>query len=250
MRKIILIIVFLLFPTLLSAQEKIYLPSDFPNDELNKIYFGMVGKEFVAKKDNPCVLKKFGIDFYGNPSRNKQYTFHKNNGSQLCTKEYCDRKILYSNQKFKIENIVSSIDKPITITDGVEQTPWGKTDYTCENNLYKCYYKLKFEDGDIAYMEVFTLVDISSSRAVFENFPPQMQIYNPKAEKYIAKEFKKLGIKEGFTQSDVLNSSWGKPNTKIRSSINSTIVDVWFYDGGGIVDFEDGCVTQITTITH
>lgn len=245
MRKITLIIVFLFFPTILSAQEKIYLPSDFPLNEHTKLYFSMVGKEFVAKKDNSCVMKKFGVDFYGNPSRYKQYSFHKTNGSQLCTEENCNRKILYSKQKFKIENIVSSSDKYNTLAN--PHVAPGKTDFSCENNLYLCYYKLKFDDGDIAYMEVSTLMDISSTRAVFENFPPLMQIYNPKSEKYIAKEFKKLGIQEGFTQSDVLNSNWGKPNTKTRSSINSTIVDVWLYDGGGMVSFEDGCVTQITT---
>lgn len=266
MKKIILISLIVFCPLIVFAEEKIYSLADFPNDKYARLYFDDVGKEFVAKKDNACLIKKFGLIYNGERFFQEVAPFLKTNDVNSCTKEKCDRKVLKSNQKFKVENIVSAADKPTTaplrkhleipmaeMAEMAESTLSASelAQENCPNKLYLCYYKLRFEDGDVAYMPVLMFSRTSSvTTALIDSYPPLMQIYKAKEEKSNARKFSKIGIALGFTESDVLNSNWHKPKSKIESSSNNLSVSLWTWDDGSMVDFENGCVTQITNVTN
>lgn len=240
-----LFIAFLLsFSTNLLAQEKIYSLADFPKKE--KWYFDMVGKEYIAKRDNEYLIEEHGISdvdlfsykpFLKTPSMYSCYTTEK-----------CERKRIYSNQKFVIENIVSPSDNETN--DGLHQEP----QYSCSQTVAFCYYKLKFDDGDIAYLSVIGLQEMENfGNAVlrkhlgFEQIVPVVHDAEwKKSKSFATKEFKKIGAKLGFTKEDVLMTAWGAPRSKTHTSYKNLDVDVWFYEGG-MLTFTDEYLTQITT---
>ena len=226
------------FCSIAHAQEKTMLAKDFSKDNIFGA-FDQIGKEFTVKKDNLYLLARQGSAAY------ESVIFQKRPDSTTCTHEFCDRKIFPIKHKFVIESIVSPIGKELTQTT---------SEYVCANYTLWCYYKVKFDDGDISYVKVARFDEASNPiNAVARNFPGLFQItpISPNKlwkyyEKSFNKHFKKVGVKEGYSQEDVLKSQWGKPQMKTRSSFNNIDIEIWTYSGG-MLTFDDGYVTRITT---
>ena len=219
------------------AVEKVVPASAFPKDKKN---FDLVGQEYVVKKDNPYWIKKFGVT--SNAISMKPFLRRPERYGCSTVSSECVRKEIYA-------------DTVVSVLAIVEPVKREKGKYTCSSDIIFCFYKLKFEDGDIAYMQVSAFQQgLFPINATAFNFPSLLQIIpkvpDPSWEKdkeYFDTYFSKRGVLEGFTQEDVLRSNWGKPNSKTRSSVAGTSIEVWMYDSG-VLSFADGVVTQITTV--
>jgi hypothetical protein len=63
-----------------------------------------------------------------------------------------------------------------------------------------------------------------------------------KAEKI---EKKKHGVQIGMTQQDVIDSSWGRPNSTNTTTTRGGVRAQWVYGSGNYLYFEDGILTSI-----
>lgn len=206
-----------------------------------KRYFEIIGQEFTARKDNQYIIEKFGVN---NPLMN-HHAFLTNPNIFNCSKSDCQRKKISENQSFKVDKIVEPSIK--------EDKGFG--DNVCDKNVIFCYYKLVFKDKDVAYMRVADFLEAQNpTRAyVYDPQPWKLQIIPStpsaswkKEKKLYDRHFKKSGVSLGYTKADVLNSHWGKPQSKTKSSSIDMDIEIWSYNGGQL-SFVDGYVTDITT---
>lgn len=229
---------FLISTNLAAANEVSVLENKYKDQ---KKYFEMIGQEFTARKDNQYIIDKFGVN---NPLMN-HHALLKKPDIYNCSKSYCERKAISENQSFKIERIVEPAIK--------EDKGFG--DNVCDKNVIFCYYKLVFKDKDVAYIRVADLLDAQNpTRAYVGDAQPwKLQVIPStpsaswkKEKKQYDKHFKKSGVSLGYTKIDVLNSHWGKPQFKTKSSSIDMDIEIWSYNGGQL-SFIDGYVTDITT---
>lgn len=206
-----------------------------------KKYFELIGQEFTVKKDNQYIINNFGV----NNVLVMYHAFLISPDVYACSKSSCIRKIISDNQNFKIESIVEPSVK--------EGEHFG--DNVCAKNVIFCYYKIAFQSNDTAYIRVLDFLDAQNpTRAyVVDPQPWKLQIIPvtpsaswKKEKKLYDQHFKKAGVSLGFTKADVLNSRWGKPQFKTKSTSYDMDIEVWTYKRGQL-SIVDGYVTDVTT---
>ena len=230
------------FPIAAMALEKTYMASDFPNGEK---YFSLIGKEYYAKRENNYLFNEGGTSPF--PTQNYLVFLNRPDQKTCTTVSNCNRKVIHKQQRFVFDSIVSPSDN---------ERP-SSPELACEKVGYSCYYKLRFEDGDVAYVMVTLISDgISWSHAIFMKHPGYLQAYPvepddqwKKTEAFARKEFKKFGVSPGFTTDDVLMSKWGHPIEKVRRVSHDSNDELWRYKGGSRL-FKDGYLETITTTSH
>jgi hypothetical protein len=232
----IVLLLLIIYPlTVFSSDRKVNY-SDYPKD---KEYFSMVGKSFKVKKDNSWLFKKWGV-----ASTFSIAIFSKAPLFQSCIGSSCDRRALYSEANLKIDDIVYPVKEN------------GEGKYRCETSALFCYFKVNFDNGDIAYLSVGDFITASSPlHAVALETPSLLQLIplEPDSKwkydkKYYDNHFKKKGIQQGFTEFEVLNSSWGRPSQKTKSVSGDNTIEIWSYTNGSMVGFINGYVERITTV--
>ncbi len=220
------------------ANEAVISPDKFQSQ---KNYFELIGQNFMARKDNLYIINQFGV----NNSLVTHHAFLKDPDTPSCVKHDCQRKEITKNQNFKIESIVAP-----KVREGR-----GFGDNVCDKNVIFCYYKLVFDDKDIAYIRVADFLDAQNpTRAyVLDAQPWKLQIIPlkpnaswKKQKRLYDNHFKKSGVSLGFTKEDVLKSHWGKPQFKTKSASINMDIEIWSYNGGQL-SIVDGYVTDITT---
>lgn len=219
------------------AEDKTLEESNYPKD---KDFFKNIGKSYKLDRDNPWLIKKFKRRF--NVQSTKSVLTVPNNSCP----DYCrDIKEIHRDSIFKIESLIfPQVSKEQPSEDAL-----------CKTNIFACYYKLRFDDNSIGYIDVSSFNSASSPyQAVASGHPWILQIQPISPDKnwqsgfkHYKKHFKKRGVSEGYSKQHVLNSQWGKPDTKTKTTIDGSDVEVWLYRGGSLI-FIDGYVSEITSV--
>ncbi|MDM0049291.1 hypothetical protein [Variovorax sp. J22R115] len=123
---------------------------------------------------------------------------------------------------------------------------------TCRANSMFCAYRVRFADGEIAYVSVDTFEKSSTQHLAIARDMPGLFSIRPKvataesrkSQLALEKHFRRIGIKPGFTMADVLRSDWGKPELKTPGNGRAV---VWAYQTR-MVSFFDGVVHEIKPI--
>lgn len=232
----------LLIPILISSSNLVFASTDVITLDKFKDqqkYFEQVGKEFKTKEDNHYILDKYGVN---NPLMHIN-AFLLAPDKYACDKDSCPRITIHKDQVFRIESIVSPKFKEAK----------GFKDNVCDKNVIFCYYKFIFQNSDVAYMQVIDFENsISPDHARVRESPWMLQAiplkpslnWNSEKKAY-DNYFRKAGVSRGYTKADILNSHWGQPKFKTKSSSYDIDIEIWTYSRGQL-SIVDGYVTDIT----
>ncbi|PNG51094.1 hypothetical protein WDL1P1_00264 (plasmid) [Variovorax sp. WDL1] len=192
--------------------------------------FTRIGKAYLVAKDNGYMTK--AALFF-----NLRLARFTPRPTTKCSPECKDAIALPARREFVVEAVVAPDDERKDVR------------LTCRANSMFCHYRVRFTDGQVAYVEVHTFEEsVSPSTAIALDMPGLYSIRpkvataaSRKHQVELDRHFRKIGIKPGFTMAEVLRSDWGKPEFKTSGNGRTA---VWAYRTR-MVSFIDGVVHEI-----
>lgn len=201
-----------------------------------------VGKSYYIQKDHPYLSKHRSSAYFADHLASFQRVPDATSCSMTSGK--CSAISFDKKTKFTV--------KALIIPDG--ESPTSPKNLRCPQLISECFLQVTLEDSTVAFIRYLNFESaLGISSAIFTNHPGLLQIdpveiderSGSSTRKILARRFKKMGVKLGFTKEDVLISQWGRPASKLHSTGGYGTIDLWTYPSGSIT-FVNDVVTDIT----
>lgn len=111
--------------------------------------------------------------------------------------------------------------------------------------LYSLAADLEQDDFYLAALQTYKELKPIDGIITQPEIDSKIAVLKPKADEIKAQPVEKSSVSVGMTKDQVLNSTWGKPKDKNKTTTANGVSEQWVYSGYRYLYFENGILTTI-----